>query len=197
MMAETCLLDLRPRVSGQLWSFSPDQERTFKQSGVGGVKVDRDSKLLELRVHSGEKIVGAEFSSQNKVALWTERGNIFILTLKSNHYWKLGKPGTVNCLAFVASDPVNIAVGLKTKRVLVINTQTGAVRRRFTESEDIRQVGSTGDVVFTLTSHHLTLFSLAEGHQLLRSDPDLYMTFCRYFKKLLIYCYRCGIRFMD
>ena len=136
---------------------------------MGGICAGRDGKLLELRVSSGEKIVGAELSCENKAAVWTEKGNIFILTVKANHYWKLGKPGLVKSLKFVAGDPDSVLVGLKTKKLLVIDTETGAIKRRLSESEDILSVGSSGDVLQSLTSHHLTLFSYRTGLQLLRS----------------------------
>ena len=117
-----------------------------------------DCRLLDLQVAGGEKILGAQFSEQNRAALWTEAGNIYILTFTANHYWKLGKPGLVNCLKFVAGT-VNIAVGLRTKKALVIDTESGAVRKRFSETEEIREVEVRGEVVYILTSHHLSLFS--------------------------------------
>ena len=157
MTVQTCVLANRPRVSGQLWHFSGSQEQLFSESGVGGLTVGRDCKLLELQVAGGEKILGAQFSEQNRAALWTEAGNIFILTFTANHYWKLGKPGLVNCLKFV-SGSVNIAVGLKTKKALIIDTESGAVRKRFSETEEIREVEVRGQVVYILTSHHLSLF---------------------------------------
>ena len=158
MTVQTCMLANRPRVSGQLWHFSPSQEETFGETGVGGITVGRDRKLLELRVEGGERIVGAQFSGDNKAALWSEAGNIFILTFTANHYWKLGKPGLVNCLQFVAGT-VNIAVGLKTKKALIIDTESGAVRKRFSETEEIREVEGRGELVYILTSRHLSLFS--------------------------------------
>ena len=103
----------------------------------------------ELQVAGGEKILGAQFSEQNRAALWTEAGNIFILTFTANHYWKLGKPGLVNCLKFVAGT-LNIAVGLRTKKALIIDTETRAVRKRFSESEEIREVEVGGQVVYNL-----------------------------------------------
>ena len=104
MTLQTCVLANRPRVSGQLWHFSGSQEEEiFRESGVGGLSVGRDCKLLELQVAGGEKILGTQFSEQNRAALWTEVGNIFILTFTADHYWKLGKPGLVNCLKFVAA----------------------------------------------------------------------------------------------
>ena len=158
MTVQTCMLANRPRVSGQLWHFSSSQQETFGETGVGGLTVGRDRKLLELRVEGGERIVGAQFSGDNKAALWSEAGNIFILTFTANHYWKLGKPGLVNCLQFVAGT-VNIAVGLKTKKALIIDTESGAVRKRFSETEEIREVEGRGELVYILTSRHLSLFS--------------------------------------
>ena len=128
------------------------------ESGVGGLSVGPDCRLLELQVAGGEKILGAQFSEQNRAALWTETGNIFILTFTANHYWKLGKPGLVNCLKFVAGT-LNIAVGLRTKKALIIDTESGAVRKRFSETEEIREVEVGGQVVYILASHHLSLFS--------------------------------------
>ena len=157
MTVQTCVLANRPRVSGQLWHFSGSQEQLFSESGVGGLTVGRDCKLLELQVAGGEKILGAQFSEQNRAALWTEAGNIFILTFTANHYWKLGKPGLVNCLSFQAGT-VNIVVGLKTKKALIIDTESGAVRKRFSETEEIQEVEVRGQVVYILTSHHLSLF---------------------------------------
>ena len=157
MTVQTCVLANRPRVSGQLWYFSGSQEQLFSESGVGGLTVGRDCKLLELQVAGGEKILGAQFSEQNRAALWTEAGNIFILTFTANHYWKLGKPGLVNCLKFVSGSD-NIAVGLKTKKALIIDTESGAVRKRFSETEEIREVEVRVQVVYILTSHHLSLF---------------------------------------
>ena len=158
MTVQTCMLANRPRVSGQLWHFSSSQEESFGETGVGGLNVGRDRKLLELRVEGGERIVGAQFSGDNKAALWSEAGNIFILTFTANHYWKLGKPGLVNCLQFVAGTG-NIAVGLKTKKALIIDTESGAVRKRFSETEEIREVEGRGELVYILTSRHLSLFS--------------------------------------
>ena len=155
-------------LSGQLWYLSPSQERAFKETGVGGLTVGINSKLLELKVSSGEKIVGGDFSPENKAALWTERGNIYILSLSANHYRKLGKPGLINCLQFVTAEPVNILVGLKTKKALVINTETGAVRRRFSESEDILWVGSCSETLAILTIHHLSVFSYGTAELLSR-----------------------------
>ena len=159
MAVQTCVLANRPRVSGQLWHFSGSQEEMFGDSGVGGLTVGRDCKLLELQVEGGEKILGAQVSGQNRAALWTEAGNIFILTFTANHYWKLGKPGLVNCLQFVAGT-YNIAVGLRrTKKALVIDTESGAVKKRFSETEEIKEVEVKGQVIYILTSHHLSLFS--------------------------------------
>ena len=159
MTVQTCVLANRPRVSGQLWDFSASQKEKFGESGVGGLTVGRDYKLLELRVERGEKILGARVSGQNTAALWTEAGNIFILTFTANHYWKLGKPGLVSCLQFLAGTD-NIAVGLRrTKKALVIDTQSGAVRKRFSETEEIQEVQVRGQVVYILTSNHLSLFS--------------------------------------
>ena len=158
MTVQTCVLANRPRVSGHLWHFSSSQEEIFGESGVGGLSVGPDCRLLDLQVAGGEKILGAQFSEQNRAALWTEAGNIYILTFTANHYWKLGKPGLVNCLKFVAGT-VNVAVGLRTKKALVIDTESGAVRKRFSETEEIREVEVRGEVVYILTSHHLSLFS--------------------------------------
>ena len=88
-----------------------------------------------------------------------EAGNISILTFTAIHYWKLGKPGLVNCLKFMAGT-LNIAIGLRTKKALVIDTESGAVRKRFSESEEIREVEVREQVVYILASHHLSLFSL-------------------------------------
>ena len=109
------------------------------ESGVGGLSVGRDCRLLELQVEGGEKILGAQFSEQNRAALWTEAGNIFILTFTANHYWKLGKPGLVNCLKFVAGT-LNIAVGLRDKKALIIDTETRAVRKRFSAITSLSSV---------------------------------------------------------
>ena len=160
MTAQTCLLANRPRVSGHLWHFPGGQEGIFGETGqgVGGITVGTDRKLLELMVAGGEKILGTRFSEENKAALWTEAGNIFILTFTANHYWRLGKPGLVNCLQFVTGT-VNIAVGLRTKKALIIDTESGAIRRRFSETEEIKEVEGRGEVVFVLTSRHLSLFS--------------------------------------
>ena len=117
-----------------------------------------DCRLLELQVAGGEKILGAQFSEQNRAALWTEAGNISILTFTANHYWKLGKPGLVNCLKFVVGT-LNNAVGLRTKKALIIDTETGAVRKRFSETEEIRELEVREQVVYILASHHLSLFS--------------------------------------
>ena len=157
MTLQTCVLANRPRVSGQLWHFSASQQELFEESGVGGLSVGQDRRLLELQVEGGEKILGAQLSGQNKAAVWTEAGNIFILTFTANHYWKLGKPGLVNCLSFQAGT-VNIAVGLKTKKALIIDTESGAVRKRFSETEEIKEVEVRGEVVYILTSRHLSLF---------------------------------------
>ena len=54
---------------------------------------------------------------------------------------------------------VNIAVGLKTKKALIIDTESGAVRKRFSETEEIREVEGRGELVYILTSRHLSLFS--------------------------------------
>ena len=158
----------RAVISGQLWNLSPSQENSFKETGVGGLTVGTHGNLLELKVSSGEKIVGGEFSSENKAAVWTERGNIYILSVSANHYRKLGKPGIINCLQFVTAEPVNIVVGLKTKKALVINTETGAVRKRFSETEDIQWVGSFSDTLAVLTIHHLSVFSYGTAQLLSR-----------------------------
>ena len=93
----------------------------------------------------------------------TEAGNIFILTFTANHYWKLGKPGLVNCLKFVAGT-LNIAVGLRTKKALIIDTESGAVRKRFSESEEIREVEVGGQVVYNLHPRQPSPLSLQSGN---------------------------------
>ena len=139
---------------------------------IQGMKVSHQSKVddldREIRERGGKigeleaevEKLGVKISNleENKAALWTEAGNIFILTFTANHYWRLGKPGLVNCLQFVTGT-VNIAVGLRTKKALIIDTESGAIRKRFSETEEIKEVEGRGEVVFVLTSRHLSLFS--------------------------------------
>jgi len=166
------VLETSPRVSGRLWRFDGTQAKRFKASGVSSVEVASQGKILEVSVKSGERIIGAEFNSENQVALWTEKGNIYKLDFGKNSYWKVGKPGVVSCASFHLSPPHHLVVGLTTGRAVVIDTVTGAIRCRFVENCDILKVGGSPDglVVFTMCGNHTTLWDITSKQAKHRLD---------------------------
>jgi len=160
MGRHVCLLETSPRISGRLWSFDGSETKRFSVHGVSSVEVSDQGKILEVSVKSGERIVGAEFNSENHAVLWTEKGNIYKLSFGNNSYWKVGKPGVVSCARFLVSPPHHLIAGLTTGRAVVIDTVTGAIRSRFVENCDILRVGGSPDglVVFTMCRDHVTMW---------------------------------------
>jgi len=163
MGRHVCTLDTNPRVSGRLWTFDGTETKRFSVNGVASVEVSDQGKILEVCVKSGERIIGAEFNSENHAALWTEKGNIYKLNFGQNSYWKVGKPGVVSCASFLVTPPHHLMAGLTTGRAVVIDTVTGAIRCRFVENCDILRVGSSHDglVVFTMCRDHVTMWDIS------------------------------------
>ena len=81
-----CVLQTSPRISGRLWDFDGNQVKRFSEGGVSSVEVDPQGKILEVKVKDGEKIIGAQFNSDNQAVLWTEKGNIYKLNFGQNRY---------------------------------------------------------------------------------------------------------------
>jgi len=121
-------------------------------------------------VKGGEKIIGAQFNSDNQAVLWTEKGNIYKLNFGQNRYWKVGKPGVVSCANFQLTPANHLMVGLATGRAIIIDTESGAIRSRFVENCDILGVGGSHDglVVFTMCRDHVTLWDMPTKQARLR-----------------------------
>jgi len=158
-----CVLNTSPRISGRLWNLDGSDTKRFRERGVSSVPVFDQGKILEVSVRSGERIVGADFSTENQAALWTEKGNIYKLNFGQNGYWKVGKPGVVTHARFMGTPPHHLIAGLNTGRAVMIDTVTGAIRCRFVENYDIRRVGCSHDglVVFTMCIDHVTMWDIS------------------------------------
>jgi len=165
-----CVLQTSPRVSGRLWGWDGNQAKRFSEGGVSTVEVDPQGKILEVKVKGGEKIIEAQFNSENQAVLWTEKGNIYKLNFGQNMYWKVGKPGVVSCANFQLTPANHMLVGLATGRAVIIDTETGAIRSRFVENCAILGVGGSHDglVVFTMCRDHVTLWDMPTKQARLR-----------------------------
>jgi len=170
MGRQSCVLETSPRISGRLWGFDGNQTKSFNEVGVSSVEAGEQGKILEVNVRGGERVVGAEFNSENQAVLWTEKGNIYKLIFGQNRYWKVGKPGVVSCASFQQSPPNHLLVGLATGRAVVIDTDTGAIRARFVENCDILSVGGSHDglLVFTQCKDHVTVWDITTKQARLR-----------------------------
>ena len=58
----------------------------------------------------------------------------------------MGKPGLVTCCRLVAGRPGQLVAGLSTRRVILVQADTGAVRARLVEQEEVRGL-DTAEVV--------------------------------------------------
>ena len=123
-------------MSGKLWNFGDDkdhQAKNFEKQGVGGLDSDLGESLLEMCGSESDKIVGGDFSVNHKAVLWTDKGYIYLVHFAANVYHLVGKPGLINCCRFVTNSANKIVVGLRTKRVLKIDVDTGSIESRHVE----------------------------------------------------------------
>ena len=108
-------------------------------------------------------IVGADFDSIETAIIWTNNGRIYHLNFLANSYTLLGKPGAIYCCKYFMSDFPTVVVGLKTKRVIVIDVRSRKIISRFMEIDASRisdvQTSQDNKLISVLTSEYLAIYS--------------------------------------
>ena len=132
-----CILATGSKASGKLWTgedFADVQ--------------DENGKILGLVLADGENVVGVNFTQDKALLLWTETGNIYEVDLVGNRFHKIGRPGRIHMVCSDGCDGGFVAVLAGGRpRVLYIDTETGKIRWRVVEEEEVRGVTLDGNIM--------------------------------------------------
>ena len=148
----TCMLDTCPYASGKLFTVIEQNKQAFSYKD-----------FLDIKVNGNETIVGADFDSIETAIIWTDNGRIYHLNFLANSYTLLGKPGAIYCCKYFMSDFPTVVVGLKTKRVIVIDVRSRKIISRFMEIDASRisdvQTSQDNKLISVLTPEYLAIYS--------------------------------------
>ena len=153
---KVCMLATGSKASGELW--------TGKESSFAEVQGGENGKILGLVLADGEKVVGVNFSKDKVLLLWTESGNIYKVDLVGNKYHKIGRPGRVHMVCSDDCDGgfVTVLAGGR-PRVLYIETETGKIRWRLVEEEEVKGVTLDGKMMALWGDTRVGLWRVGAG----------------------------------